>query len=606
MNILYDTAKRGFKNRGIRKIELENIAKDVVRKAIEGEDFHIPDIFEICEEYPAIGQRYKEIYKTAVDDAKLLSKVDDDIMLVQGMLMDGMVSAYKVIRTSKNDENQSELLANLKKKDKDKEDTMVLMTRDFHGVFEANKQTAQRDFDNMAKLAKKNAKGALDAYRLEPEYKAGAEEYSIVANSPAEKVGMETCLKQVTQVTVHHKGVKAGNYIMIPYLVIERIMEELDFYASKDVLRITTQGYGFEKTRDVTGNVSILRNKEIDKDKDTVETKVDKFPMVGMMYIPIIGVPTLTIAKEKIVLHQIQKIERIPAEEYTPNEIAKASTPETEIKDIEIDSAVYMLTNMCATYCQYSKPSDADPELRAIMDTLGIHLADLNLEYVTYLQGVTSKLHGATTFAERAEILKSIKGLKKLIQIKKSLYNPEEFDDTKIYDMRVYDGDPQTRIQEIKKLLNRGVCRLQYVSKNLAISTKMGTTNKQALTMAYGKDWYWKTASNTVKLRYLYEKVMAGEDIVEVMKHVHLDGADNKDTVAQVETAILMNTGFTDITEASMANALGLRWTNNTPVENRITYRSLYSGIPDHIYTDTYVALGADKILKVILLKEFK
>lgn len=602
MKTLYDNIRRGFKNRGLRKVELEEIAKDVVRGAVEGGGFHIPDIFEICDKYPEIKQRYKNIYKAEIDDDKLLKKVSEDVMIAQGMLMDGMVSAYKVIITSKNDESQSELIANLKKSEKSKKDTMVLMTRDFHGVFESN----QKNFTDMKKLATKNAKGALDAYRLVPEYKAGTDDYSIVATTPEEKVAMETTLRQVQSVTVHHKGVKAGNYIMTPYLVIERIMEELAIYAMKDVLRITTQGYGFEKVRDVTGNVAVLRNKKMNKDRFDVEVRIDKFPMTGVMYIPIVGVPTLTVAKERIDLHLIQNLEMIPAEDYEPSEVAKASTPETEIRDIEIDDAIYMLKDMCGQYCQYSKPSDANPELRAIMDELGIHIADLNLEYINYLSGAVSSLHGATTFAQRANIIKGIKGLKKLITIKKALYDEEGYDESREFDIRVYDGDPATRIVEINKLLARGVCRLQYVSNNLTITTITGTTNKQALDTAYGSDWYWKVASNTKKLKYLYDKAMEGEDIKDVMNHIHNEGADNKDIVTEIENVIVTNPSYTDTTQESLGNAVGLKTRKVTPVENRVTFKRLYGGIPGHIYTDIFQQLGGDKILKVILLKEFK
>lgn len=602
MKTLYDNIKRGFKNRGLRKVELEEIAKDVVRGAVEGEGFHIPDIFEICDKYPEIKQRYKNIYKAEIDNDKLLNKVSEDVMIVQGMLMDGLVSAYKVIISSKNDETQSELMANLKKSDKSKKDAMVLMTRDFHGVFESN----QKNFTDMKKLATKNAKGALDAYRIVPEYKAGTEDYSIVATTPEEKVAVETTLKQIQSVTVHHKGVKAGNYIMTPYLVIERIMEELTNYAMKDVLRITTQGYGFEKVRDVTGNVAVLRNKKLNKDRFDVEVRVDKFPMTGVMYIPIIGVPTLTVAKERIDLHLIQNMEMIPVEDYEPSEVAKASTPQTEIRDIEIDDALYMLKDMCEQYCQYSKPSDANPELRAIMDELGIHIADLNLEYISYLSGAVSNLHGATTFAQRANIIKGIKGLKKLISTKKALYDEEGYDETKEFDMRVYDGDPATRIAEINKLLARGVCRLQYVNNNLTFSTMTGTTNKQALDTAYGADWYWKVASNTQKLKYLYDKAMEGEDIKEIMNHIHIQGADNKDIVTEVENVIVTNHSYTEQTQESLENVVGLKTKKVTPVENRVTFKKLYGGVPGHIYTDIFQQLGGDKILKVILLKEFK
>lgn len=602
MKTLYDNIKRGFKNRGLRKVELEEIAKDVVRGAVEGEGFHIPDIFEICDKYPKIKQRYKNIYKAEIDDDKLLNKVSEDVMIVQGMLMDGLVSAYKVIISSKNDETQSELVANLKKSDKSKKDAMVLMTRDFHGVFESN----QKNFTDMKKLATKNAKGALDAYRIVPEYKAGTEDYSIVATTPEEKVAVETTLKQIQSVTVHHKGVKAGNYIMTPYLVIERIMEELTNYAMKDVLRITTQGYGFEKVRDVTGNVAVLRNKKLNKDRFDVEVRVDKFPMTGVMYIPIVGVPTLTVAKERIDLHLIQNLEMIPVEDYEPSEVAKASTPQTEIRDIEIDDALYMLKDMCEQYCQYSKPSDANPELRAIMDELGIHIADLNLEYISYLSGAVSNLHGATTFAQRANIIKGIKGLKKLISTKKALYDEEGYDETKEFDMRVYDGDPATRIAEINKLLARGVCRLQYVNNNLTFSTMIGTTNKQALDTAYGADWYWKVASNTQKLKYLYDKAMEGEDIKEIMNHIHIQGADNKDIVTEVENVIVTNPSYTEQTQESLENVVGLKTKKVTPVENRVTFKKLYGGVPGHIYTDIFQQLGGDKILKVILLKEFK
>lgn len=602
MKTLYDNIKRGFKNRGLRKVELEEIAKDVVRGAVEGEGFHIPDIFEICDKYPEIKQRYKNIYKAEIDNDKLLNKVSEDVMIVQGMLMDGLVSAYKVIISSKNDETQSELMANLKKSDKSKKDAMVLMTRDFHGVFESN----QKNFTDMKKLATKNAKGALDAYRIVPEYKAGTEDYSIVATTPEEKVAVETTLKQIQSVTVHHKGVKAGNYIMTPYLVIERIMEELTNYAMKDVLRITTQGYGFEKVRDVTGNVAVLRNKKLNKDRFDVEVRVDKFPMTGVMYIPIIGVPTLTVAKERIDLHLIQNLEMIPVEDYEPSEVAKASTPQTEIRDIEIDDALYMLKDMCEQYCQYSKPSDANPELRAIMDELGIHIADLNLEYISYLSGAVSNLHGATTFAQRANIIKGIKGLKKLISTKKALYDEEGYDETKEFDMRVYDGDPATRIAEINKLLARGVCRLQYVNNNLTFSTMTGTTNKQALDTAYGADWYWKVASNTQKLKYLYDKAMEGKDIKEIMNHIHIQGADNKDIVTEVENVIVTNHSYTEQTQESLENVVGLKTKKVTPVENRVTFKKLYGGVPGHIYTDIFQQLGGDKILKVILLKEFK
>lgn len=602
MKTLYDNIKRGFKNRGLRKVELEEIAKDVVRGAVEGEGFHIPDIFEICDKYPEIKQRYKNIYKAEIDDDKLLNKVSEDVMIVQGMLMDGLVSAYKVIISSKNDETQSELMANLKKSDKSKKDAMVLMTRDFHGVFESN----QKNFTDMKKLATKNAKGALDAYRIVPEYKAGTEDYSIVATTPEEKVAVETTLKQIQSVTVHHKGVKAGNYIMTPYLVIERIMEELTNYAMKDVLRITTQGYGFEKVRDVTGNVAVLRNKKLNKDRFDVEVRVDKFPMTGVMYIPIVGVPTLTVAKERIDLHLIQNLEMIPVEDYEPSEVAKASTPQTEIRDIEIDDALYMLKDMCEQYCQYSKPSDANPELRAIMDELGIHIADLNLEYISYLSGAVSNLHGATTFAQRANIIKGIKGLKKLISTKKALYDEEGYDETKEFDMRVYDGDPATRIAEINKLLARGVCRLQYVNNNLTFSTMTGTTNKQALDTAYGADWYWKVASNTQKLKYLYDKAMEGKDIKEIMNHIHIQGADNKDIVTEVENVIVTNHSYTEQTQESLENVVGLKTKKVTPVENRVTFKKLYGGVPGHIYTDIFQQLGGDKILKVILLKEFK
>lgn len=602
MKTLYDNIKRGFKNRGLRKVELEEIAKDVVRGAVEGEGFHIPDIFEICDKYPEIKQRYKNIYKAEIDNDKLLNKVSEDVMIVQGMLMDGLVSAYKVIISSKNDETQSELMANLKKSDKSKKDAMVLMTRDFHGVFESN----QKNFTDMKKLATKNAKGALDAYRIVPEYKAGTEDYSIVATTPEEKVAVETTLKQIQSVTVHHKGVKAGNYIMTPYLVIERIMEELTNYAMKDVLRITTQGYGFEKVRDVTGNVAVLRNKKLNKDRFDVEVRVDKFPMTGVMYIPIIGVPTLTVAKERIDLHLIQNMEMIPVEDYEPSEVAKASTPQTEIRDIEIDDALYMLKDMCEQYCQYSKPSDANPELRAIMDELGIHIADLNLEYISYLSGAVSNLHGATTFAQRANIIKGIKGLKKLISTKKALYDEEGYDETKEFDMRVYDGDPATRIAEINKLLARGVCRLQYVNNNLTFSTMTGTTNKQALDTAYGADWYWKVASNTQKLKYLYDKAMEGKDIKEIMNHIHIQGADNKDIVTEVENVIVTNHSYTEQTQESLENVVGLKTKKVTPVENRVTFKKLYGGVPGHIYTDIFQQLGGDKILKVILLKEFK
>lgn len=603
MEVLYDDFRKKFPFTAIKKTELVAIAQ----KALTSKPFHIPDIYEICDEYPDIKKRYLAIYDKAmagVKKQKDLDAVDEDTRIAQGMLMDGLVSAFP-LNVNMKDLSDPSTVAILKRNTKEEADRMWLLTYYLPNGMTPSSATDQKNYGDVNKLVGKNKKGMLEGYSLNPQYTAGTEATSVVATGTKDKLTIENIVKKKNSLKAHHIGEKQGTYMMTPYLVIAMVIQMLRKVSEEMILRVTVQGYGAEKTRMVTGNPAILKDKVFNSDTLNIETSVDSFPMVGRIYIPIIGVPTLTVAKENIPVHLIQSIEPVNPKNYVPSEVERDATPQSEVKDIEVDSALYMLMKMTEAYYKRDRPSNADPELRAIMQELGISHSEVGGEYIAELQTSVARLHGARTFAERAKVTDGILGLKKLLQIKKNLYEPETYNPSCIRTLTEYDGDPETRKQIITDLLKKGVCRVQYITNDLRLMTVTCTLNDKALATAYGPDYYWKTASTKQKAGYLLKKVKEGQSVKDVLNHIYADGADDDNYVKGVQDILNGITTMDDRTVESICKLLDPKYTPHAKGEYQMVVKTLYSGIPGHIYGNTVQTLGYDKILKVIMMKEF-
>lgn len=626
MEIEYSKIRDSFPNKCLSTKMLNTITEDTMREILRTGTFHIPDIFELIEKYPELEEKYINAYTDKMRTEKLTGKkkeftdaekqkmmnTNKEEMVVQGMLFDCLVSAYNIDGLSSKEKAKSENLAILSKEKRDSAGDMELLTFALptgQGIVPSERANAKESvLDNLSAIRKKNMEGKYTAFGLNMKYTTGTNAHSIGATITMDKVPV----KVKNGVTILHRGEHRGKYIMTPYLVVARIMGMLKQLAKRNVLRITTQGHGAEKVRDVTGVARLLKNPAINADYKNIETEIDCLPVEGHMYIPICGVPTMTIAKEKVKLQNIQKIEVIDPNHYQPSEVMRDTSIKREMQDIQIDASIHMLKRLAEAYYQ-EDPLGNTPEIMQIKDimrVLGIPFEKMTTEYLSFIMSALAKLHGARTYAEREQIVAGIYGLPKLLKEKADLYDSVGFRSDQIHDMREYDGDPEERKKKILELLNGGVCRLQYISDDLNLSSITCTLNNDAMREAYGSNWYWKCQGKGHKIKYLAEEVMKGQSPEQVMRMVDLSYYINEDNINFIKET-LKDASKDNLEDKQREIYMQIFKTNMRTSEDKakkeyqVAVRTLYAGIRDHIFSNVYLTLGLDKVIKVIELKRF-
>lgn len=644
--IKYSTIKSKLESHCISDELAKQIANDVVMDGITGDPFHIPNIYEICDKYPEIKQNYLDLYKKKLNEVPLPTKtrknakppepIDEDIKIAQGALFDGLVCCFRTKPKMKKelpddaDVQDKEGIAKTKK-ERNKESVLKKATREKGD----HMKLATAVFDNkredikLSLIQGANKKGNLKAFELQPLYISGITETLVNFKDYEESVVFSSKITSMNQVTPVHFGVRGGEYILVPYKIIQKIMDAIEMFTNKGVMEITTQNYGHEKTRIVSTNTDIIKSTYLNVSETEADDSFEKLPLVETMYIPIVGVTSLSLARERVLLHQIQSLSAINKAKWLSHLPEVVSRDHrnivNDIKDLEYESAIYALR----TWSQkiYDDMShDKNGEILAIFKELGVDATKIDHDYVKFINGAIAQIHGASTYAERKRILKSVRGLKKLVDLKKDLYDPEWVCDKElkaqearnkgdqkaegaIFDLRwdqSYEKlDAEQRFKFIYKKLKQGVCRLQYINNDLELMTIVATLNEDALRIAYGEQYEKLIASDFKKVKIAMQKVKQGMKFKDALQEAGIKKEIAEDKIESAENLIKNISNIDNDAVKQVYDALGFR-----TLQDRGAYdcsvKTLYAGIPGHVDSGASITIGLDKVIKVIVLKKFE
>jgi hypothetical protein len=320
-----------------------------------------------------------------------------------------------------------------------------------------------------------------------------------------------------------------ANFVFTPYFVLVAAMQQLVSILNSDLdgtcsyLNIVTETYRGSKNRIVTLNKTIIKLVYAVQVKGTswVERNCSCLPALGRLYLPLVGAPSSTIAKERIELFKVVYAQWYsqPIGEYLPANLARLIAKNTiepaddvpiaekETMDMETtirESSMNMLIDVCKGYLSNAN----DNTYQHIMQRIGLQASTLKKDdYLSYLLSTSLELHEYGSATMQENYYARIQGLPELYEVKRGLF-PEKMKKFEYYkgntpvkrQPRVQSGGPADSNnpkptattgmydskEDVEELLGKYICRIEYLDANGVLVNKILTNNGDVIKKAYG------------------------------------------------------------------------------------------------------------------------
>lgn len=226
-------------------------------------NFSVPVAQEILRNSPSLAKKLINLYKQMfVLESRQLDGIDEEVMAMQGMLLDGLCFGLNV----------------------EKGGEMSLYTANPKAVFGVDPNSRF----SIEKTIELNRQGTLHAMRVDVSYtSAEGFEYKLV------NLNKNTCLNLVDLNTGE------GRFYIIPYMFVVRAFALFDTLLTSGRTLKVVQEKDILKTRYISINKTEL-SKYVDMPEFVSDLNVEYFPLKGFFYAPILGAPVFSVGRTRI------------------------------------------------------------------------------------------------------------------------------------------------------------------------------------------------------------------------------------------------------------------------------------------------------------------